>query len=368
MAMMVTGRVLLVCALCVLWCGAGVICEEAPMADDSENTDVIQGPAKGSPPELAGRNTGKQESSDQVSQGLQNVGEQLDSKNAAADNQRKDPKIETLTADKSMGEKGEAEKGQIGGGAGGEESGELLEERKAPLDGQGGEGQARQAGNGSVKVGGHSSATTPSEGERKGTGEPSPPESLLPGASTQGNGAAPLASLQGAPAATLEISEKPVENPEAEPEKEKLSSEDDVPEQTSQGVNDGVEPNNDSQKEENFSIALKEQNGEPDGDSESTQPRHLAVGNASNIDAESGTEMPLPKNNPTANSAVTEGAKRGENKHGTRKETPVEATAITNDTARTVYSDSSTAVSHTTSPFLLLLVVACAAAAAVVAA
>ncbi|EAN95681.1 Mucin-associated surface protein (MASP) [Trypanosoma cruzi] len=363
MAMTMTGRVLLVCALCVLWCG--VCAMEVSKADDSENTDVSQGPAKGSPSEPAGRNNGKQESSDQVSQGLQNVGEPLDSKKEAAGNQRKDPKIETPTADKSMDHKGEAEKEQIGGSA--EESGELLEERKAPLDGQGGEGQARQAGNGSAKVGGHSSATTPSEGERPGTGEPSPPASLLPPASTQGNGAAPPASLQGAPAATMKTNEKPVENPRAEPEKEKLSSEDDVPEQTSQGVNDGVEPNNDSQKKENVSVALKERNGESDGDSESTQPRHLAVGNASNIDAERGTEIGLPKNNPTANSAVTEGAKRGDNKHGNRKETPVEAAAITNDTARTGDSDGSTAVSHTTSP-LLLLVVACAAAAAVVAA
>ncbi|EAN95997.1 Mucin-associated surface protein (MASP) [Trypanosoma cruzi] len=366
MAMMMTGRVLLVCALCVLWCGVCAV--GVSMADDSENTDVSQGSAKGPPSEPAGRNNGKQESSDQVSQGLQKVGEPLDSKKEAVGNQRKDPKIETPTTDKSMDDKGEAEKEQIRGSAG-EESGELLEEREAPLDGQGGEGQARQAGNGSAKVGGHSSATTPSEGERPGTGESSPPGSLLPPASTQGNGAAIPASLQGAPAATMKTNEKPVENPRAEPEKEKLSSEDDVPEQTSQGVNDGVEPNNDSQKKENVSVTLKERNGESDGDSESTQTRPLAVGDASNMDAERGTEIGLPKNNPTANNAVTEGAKRGDNKHSTRKETPVKATAITNDTARTGDSDGSTAVPHTTSPLLLLLlVVACAAAAAVVAA
>ncbi|EKF29361.1 mucin-associated surface protein (MASP), putative [Trypanosoma cruzi marinkellei] len=36
MAMMMTGRVLLVCALCVLWCGAdGVICEEEPAGSPS---------------------------------------------------------------------------------------------------------------------------------------------------------------------------------------------------------------------------------------------------------------------------------------------------------------------------------------------
>ncbi|KAF5216752.1 Mucin-associated surface protein (MASP) subgroup S074 [Trypanosoma cruzi] len=47
---------------------------------------------------------------------------------------------------------------------------------------------------------------------------------------------------------------------------------------------------------------------------------------------------------------------------------PQTATANTTDTANTQNSDGSTAVSHTTSPLLILLLVACAAAAAVVAA
>ncbi|KAF8291996.1 Mucin-associated surface protein (MASP), subgroup S072 [Trypanosoma cruzi] len=362
MAMVLTGRVLLVFALCVLWCGVCAV--EASKADDSETADVSKGPAKGPPPVPVGRNTGQQEPLEQVSQERQNAGKPLDLKKEATDDQKRDLKIETPTADELRGEKGEAEKEEIDGGAGGEEREEVLEERKAPPDGRGIERGARQAGNGLAKVGVHSPATTPSGGERPGTSEPSPPESSLPAASTQEPGAAIPASLQEAPAATMKTNEKTVENPRAEPGKEKLSSEDDVSEQTSQRVNDGVEPNNELKYEENVSVVLIEQNGESDGNSESTQARPLAVGDASNMDAEKGNEIGLQKNNPTDNVAVKEGAKRGENKHGNRKETSVEAAAMQRITS-TGDSDGSTAVSHTTSP-LLLLVVACAAAAAVV--
>ncbi|KAF8286487.1 Mucin-associated surface protein (MASP), putative, partial [Trypanosoma cruzi] len=47
MAMMMTGRVLLVCALCVLWCGDGGRC------DEGEGT-AVSGIGGGSPPESKG--------------------------------------------------------------------------------------------------------------------------------------------------------------------------------------------------------------------------------------------------------------------------------------------------------------------------
>ncbi|EAN98888.1 Mucin-associated surface protein (MASP) [Trypanosoma cruzi] len=367
MTMMMTGRVLLVCALCVLWCGVCAV--EVSKADASENTNVFHVPAEGPQPESAGRNTGQQEPLEHVSQERQNAGKPLDPKNEATDDQKRDLEIETPTADELRGEKEEVHKEQIDGGAGREKRKEILEERKAPPDGRGSEGGARQAGKGLAKVGVHSPATTPSGGERPGTSEPSPPESSLPAASTQEPGAAIPASLQEAPAATMKKKkEKTVENPRAEPGKEKLSSEDDVSEQTSQRVNDGVEPNNELKNDENVSVLLIEQNGESDGNSESTQARPLAVGDASNMGAEKGNEMGLQKNNPTDNGAVTEGAKRGENKHGNRKETSDTATITqTNETATNGDSDGSTAAFHTTSPLLLLLLVACAAAAVVAA-
>ncbi|KAF5215929.1 Mucin-associated surface protein (MASP) subgroup S016 [Trypanosoma cruzi] len=64
-----------------------------------------------------------------------------------------------------------------------------------------------------------------------------------------------------------------------------------------------------------------------------------------------------------------EAAQQGETEDdNTMEKTPDEAAALKNGTATPVDSDGSTAASHTTSPLLLLLLVACAAAAAVVAA
>ncbi|EAN81602.1 mucin-associated surface protein (MASP), putative, partial [Trypanosoma cruzi] len=42
MAMMMTGRVLLVCALCVLWCGVG-----CGFGDEEEGTALVVGPPGG---------------------------------------------------------------------------------------------------------------------------------------------------------------------------------------------------------------------------------------------------------------------------------------------------------------------------------
>ncbi|KAF5218362.1 Mucin-associated surface protein (MASP) subgroup S061 [Trypanosoma cruzi] len=70
------------------------------------------------------------------------------------------------------------------------------------------------------------------------------------------------------------------------------------------------------------------------------------------------------EDDPAADGAGTRKEKQNENKEANPKETPVEATAMKNTMATSGDSDSSTAVSHTTSPLLLLLL-ACAAAAVV---
>ncbi|EAN83510.1 Mucin-associated surface protein (MASP) [Trypanosoma cruzi] len=47
MAMMMTGRVLLVCALCVLWCGAGGGCDDTPQASPSDSGGTVVGTGAG---------------------------------------------------------------------------------------------------------------------------------------------------------------------------------------------------------------------------------------------------------------------------------------------------------------------------------
>ncbi|KAF8302514.1 Mucin-associated surface protein (MASP), subgroup S100 [Trypanosoma cruzi] len=144
--------------------------------------------------------------------------------------------------------------------------------------------------------------------------------------------------------------------------------EDTVIMQQLQQPQDGIESNSNSQTNSGAEISDNQQN-EPSGDhAESRPPSLTANGDADNNESEKSTEEGIPSNDSAADAPGTAEGKQNENKDANPKETPVEATAMKNTTATTGDSDGSTAVSHTTSPLLLLLVVACAAAAAVVAA
>ncbi|KAF8300028.1 Mucin-associated surface protein (MASP), subgroup S100 [Trypanosoma cruzi] len=125
--------------------------------------------------------------------------------------------------------------------------------------------------------------------------------------------------------------------------------------------------NNNSQTKSVATIAANQQN-EPSGDhAESRPPPPTANGDATNNEADKSTEDGTPNSDPAADGAGTAEEKQNENMNANPKESPVEATATKNTTAMSGDSDNSTAVSHTTSPLLLLLVVACAAAAVVAA-
>ncbi|KAF8307122.1 Mucin-associated surface protein (MASP), subgroup S099 [Trypanosoma cruzi] len=99
-----------------------------------------------------------------------------------------------------------------------------------------------------------------------------------------------------------------------------------------------------------------------DDHAQSRPPSPTANGGAANNEAEKSTEKRIPSNDPAADGAETREEKQNENKDANPKETPVETTAMKTTTATTGDSDGSTAVSHTTSPLLILLVFACAAA------
>ncbi|EAN88983.1 Mucin-associated surface protein (MASP) [Trypanosoma cruzi] len=101
---------------------------------------------------------------------------------------------------------------------------------------------------------------------------------------------------------------------------------------------------------------------------ESRPPSPTANGDAANNEADKNTKEDIPNSDPASDGTNTAEKKPDENKDANPKETPVEATAMKNTAVNTGDSDSSTAVSHTTSSLLLLLLVVVAAAAAVVAA
>ncbi|KAF8300100.1 Mucin-associated surface protein (MASP), subgroup S100 [Trypanosoma cruzi] len=125
--------------------------------------------------------------------------------------------------------------------------------------------------------------------------------------------------------------------------------------------------NNNSQTKSVATIAANQQN-EPSGDhGESRPPSPTANGDATNNEADKSTEDGMPNGDPASDGAGAAEEKQNENEDANPKESPVEATATKNTTAMSGDSDNSTAVSHTTSLLLLLLVVACAAAAVVAA-
>ncbi|RNC57565.1 mucin-associated surface protein (MASP) [Trypanosoma cruzi] len=111
--------------------------------------------------------------------------------------------------------------------------------------------------------------------------------------------------------------------------------------------------------------------GAPAGDSPANTtegPESTSAATDTSInEAQKGGEVAMPRNAPEFDYAGKEEGEQGEEKHSNTKETPAKAETM-KDITTTAESDSSTAVSHSTSPLLLLLVVACAAAAAVVAA
>ncbi|KAF5218328.1 Mucin-associated surface protein (MASP) subgroup S100 [Trypanosoma cruzi] len=138
--------------------------------------------------------------------------------------------------------------------------------------------------------------------------------------------------------------------------------------QQPKGVQSNIESNSNSQTEGAAPITANQHN-EPSADHAGSRPLSpTANGDAANNDSDKSTEEGIPNNDPAADGAGTAEEKQNENKEANPKERSVEATAMKTTTATTGDSDGSTAVSHTTSPLLPLLVVACSAAAAVVAA
>ncbi|EAN96458.1 Mucin-associated surface protein (MASP) [Trypanosoma cruzi] len=121
-----------------------------------------------------------------------------------------------------------------------------------------------------------------------------------------------------------------------------------------------MDPNTNSQTKSAVTITASQHN-EPSADhAGSTTPSPAASGDAANNETDKTTEDGIPKNDSAADGEEKREEKRNENMNANPRETPVEAAAMKPTKATTDDSDGSTAASHTTSP--LFLVVACAAA------
>ncbi|KAF5219055.1 Mucin-associated surface protein (MASP) subgroup S117 [Trypanosoma cruzi] len=128
-----------------------------------------------------------------------------------------------------------------------------------------------------------------------------------------------------------------------------------------------MEPTKDSAEGGIVPIADTDHNEASNGQTESTTTTPPDASDNANKKTEKGTGENIPNNTNESDVAGTEG-KTDENKDNNPNETALHVAGIKTVTTTPGDSDGSTAVSHTTSPLLLLLLVACAAAASVVAA
>ncbi|KAF5224658.1 Mucin-associated surface protein (MASP) subgroup S062 [Trypanosoma cruzi] len=344
MAMMMTGRVLLlVCALCVFCCGVGLT-----NGDTAMEMRIEENPQSTVPDPAVG-NAKEQATQDLVMEGPENGDPSLA---AQTGNNTKQQKVVVETPPLIPVRTEEEEEEEV-----------KTEESEEP----------RSLSEGREK----SKLSSMPEGERPPPPPPPPgtPSPLIlngnsagntnensveeipsfDGGFTQGQGLKSPAA-ESAPAATPQV------------KNEDPGSADVVSVQQVQKAQSGLESGSESRKEDGVLTTNKQQDGTSDSHAESTPTsRSSAKSVAASNGPDKATEEEISNKNTARVDEVPEAAQEDGNKDDNTKETPIKTTAIANGTAPTGDSDGSTAVSHTTSP-LLLLVVACAAAAAVVAA
>ncbi|EKF30334.1 mucin-associated surface protein (MASP), putative [Trypanosoma cruzi marinkellei] len=306
MAMMMTGRVLLVCALCVLWCGAGCRCEE-----DAIPSASLFGATAGSVGE------GLQESQVLVPEGSHNLG--LKAPHVKAKTEGSLEKVLSTEEDESSSEEDDDEDE--------EEEGVItpseIKETLPPSPPPGGEVQSQGEKGNLEKV--NEIGLQPENQRQVKEGQETVVD-VAAEVTKENKGSGPQAQLH----ETVD-KEEDTRNGEGNPltqgTEQHVNMEEITPRNPAGDHSLGEHKGSDGSKEE--------EDEEGEGDEDATSERVLAGGQEKR-NSTSGPE-------------------------GVPNKTNTEGTQTTAD------SDRSTAVSHTTSPLLLLLVFACAAAAAVVA-
>ncbi|KAF8291988.1 Mucin-associated surface protein (MASP), subgroup S020 [Trypanosoma cruzi] len=376
MAMM-TGRALLVCALCVLWCGAFVSVAEGPgeVAEAGvEIPDSQQQMADGIQREEGGTK-GKQlqgkDTQNEVEQVLKQGEDQERLKKKEEEGRENQEQISLQKNAQALEEKekstrepagGSLEGRKIGDGSGGRQQ-ITVEEVGKPNE----EGVLKSEEKVEVVVGKDASGVnlTASQQETSGihTGE-SPGQSQKEGGKEEDD---------------RKDKEREQHDQQQEENKRKLQEQNQMlqqQQQQKQQQDQGREHSENNQKE-----STKDKNGVGTNQTAITHNSDSSTAATAALRSDAGTEDTPTTNHP--NRPSTEGATPPEktsdgeaasaNKYDTVPQSAGSTTAPTTnakvgDTAKPVDNDSSSAASHTTSPLLLLFVVACAAAAAVVAA
>ncbi|PBJ78858.1 mucin-associated surface protein [Trypanosoma cruzi cruzi] len=328
MAMMMTGRVLLVCALCVLWCGAAAVVSSAPDATRPENVwpdylflnwhELLRNECKVENPYDSNEDLKGLAVNCCVRDAMRELCSSFYGKTVM---ENKDPNVEGIC--KNYGGK--------------PDDADKCSELKANLS---------PAAVTPVKVSDPEAPREKEEALRKTPEEApkAPPGTPLTNSAANPTNVSPSPPLKGQPANEEEV---PVPNSEEG------------------SVNTG--PTNDSEEGDTDTVADTEPDEPSNSQAEPNTPTPTAASDNGDNETDKGTGEDTPNNAPEPDVAGTE-EKQDNNNNNKPKEIPVEVAGIKTATVTSGDSDGSTAVSHTTSPLLPLLVVACAAAAAVVAA
>ncbi|EAO00054.1 Mucin-associated surface protein (MASP) [Trypanosoma cruzi] len=166
---------------------------------------------------------------------------------------------------------------------------------------------------------------------------------------------APAAAPPGASTA------KPTDPPPSLPVEGQHDGADDMPGPNSEETSESMKTTKDLAEEDIVTTADTKQNEASNGQTEATTKTPPQASDDDDNETDKGTGEDTPNNAPESDVSETE-ENHDENKGNNSKETPVQVAGIKTVTAKPGDTDGSTAVSHTTSPLLLLLVVACAAA------
>ncbi|KAF8302315.1 Mucin-associated surface protein (MASP), subgroup S029 [Trypanosoma cruzi] len=388
MAMTMTGRELLVCALCVLWCGVAAANGGAVAQMESEEG------SEHLPSGLQdGNGRGHQESEDSVQQESEAANESLDAGKGKS-SKKQDGAVptqpinsgRTVVETQTEKSKSKEEKG----------SKETMEDIVTPKQ----DGKITEL----TSTPEEDRKPAPPPAERVQTQEETPPGVTSPaqnGSSAgivtatpgeamiipEGNSDQPQGGKNPANGLATAMPSTKGEAPEALPSPPTTKNENPegestartnvgkpIPEvivsvQKTEILLDDEEVTSNQQNEGLASTTGNQEGEQSDVHAESTPTSISAASNAANDDADTDTDKRIPNNGSAAGGAATEERHQYENKEERAEEkTPLKSAAMINEKTTVGDSDGSTAVSHTTSPLLLLVLVAFAAAAAVVAA
>ncbi|EAN99287.1 Mucin-associated surface protein (MASP) [Trypanosoma cruzi] len=357
MTMMMTGRVLLVCALCVLWCGVcglpGIAADGVGGGDGSAGEDLL----------LQWRAWLRRECAEQVSRrtgGGANVSAVEECVRQGMES------LHAVTDGRSRWRRQRIAAAAAADGAGNEKfiAGAISQEGRSGKDNVlSSVKQLESPANSGKETAGRSEtgATLQNIAETRARGETEKEDLISDKTNSEKEENEENEKKKNAKQSEREDDE---ENDEEEDGSEEAEVKDEKETKEEGGKGDEANEGKKRKKKENDTGTTKEISA----GSEEQPILSSGVEELANQTNPKSTQT-TGDDDPAADGAGTAEGKQNENKEANPKETPLEATATKNTTATTGDSDGSTAVSHTTSPLLLLLVVvACAAAAAVVAA